>query len=258
MSHRIESYGRTDIGRRRSINQDCVFFDDQAGLYIVADGMGGHSGGEVASRLAVGVVSAFVLKKRHTDQSSWPYGIDPGFSYNGNCLRTAIMLANAKVWEQGARDPDLAGMGTTIVVALAEEGSLTIASAGDSRAYRIREGAIDQITTDDSWVQDALDKGVLTREQLRNHAMKNVITRAVGSSEAIQPRMVEERLQDGDTYLFCSDGLHGMLQDSEILRITLAARGDLRGAVAELVAAANSSGGKDNISALMFRYQANI
>jgi protein phosphatase len=253
MKGTLESFGATDIGLRRQINQDCIFLDDEIGLYVVADGMGGHSAGEVASKLAVDIVHAFVVQNRVSDQGAWPFGLDAGLSSNGNCLRTAIMLANLRIWEQSEINTDLSGMGTTIVAALAEDGVLTVASAGDSRAYRIRGQGIQQITTDDSWVQAALDKGVLSRDQVRDHVMRNVITKAVGTSEDIEPRVVEERLQTGDTVLFCSDGLHGMVSDAEILGIILAAGSDIRKAVADLISAANGRGGKDNITVLLLR-----
>jgi len=251
MKLKIESYGATDVGRRRQTNQDCIFFDDGISLYVVADGMGGHSAGEVASRVAVETVSAFILGNRGGEDVSWPYGVDPRYSYVGNSLRSAIMLANQKIWELSSRRADLAGMGTTIVVALAEGDALTVGSAGDSRAYCIRQGAIRQMTTDDSWVQDAVDRGVISQEQARNHLMRNVITRALGVNERIEPRILEENMQPGDYFLFCSDGLHGMLNDSEILATVSPANGNLQKAVRDLISAANLRGGKDNITALI-------
>jgi len=251
MAFRTESYGASDIGLRRLINQDSLFFEDAAGLYVVADGMGGHSAGEVASGLAVKTVRDFVARSRLADAVEWPCPVDAGLSYNGNCLRAAIILANRRIWQEAGQRPDLAGMGTTIVAALAEEDVITLASAGDSRAYCIRQRAIRQLTVDDSWVQAALERGVLSSEQIRNHAMRNVITKAVGANEEIEPRVLEERLQPGDYYLFCSDGLHGTISDSDILEIILSSGGDLRRSVTALIDAANAGGGKDNITVLL-------
>lgn len=251
MSCRIASYGATDIGLSRRVNQDSFLADDTLGLYVVADGMGGHSGGEVASRMAVDVIRSFVRLNRHGDGGSWPYGILPELSYGGNVLRTAIMLANAGVYEEAGKRPELAGMGTTIVAAVIENDLLTVGSAGDSRVYHMRGDRIRQLTTDDSWVQSALERGVLRPDELRNHAMRNVITKAVGTNPEIEPRILEEPLQPGDYCLLCSDGLHGLVGDPEILETVRAAGDDLAKAVTDLIAAANAAGGKDNITAVL-------
>jgi len=248
-----ESYGVTDTGRRRQVNQDYVLFDDELRLYIVADGMGGHSAGEVASKLAAESVREFVVRSRCSADISWPFGLDPRLSLNGNCLRSAVMLANARVCDEAAQHEELYGMGTTIVAAVAEKGVLTICSAGDSRAYRIRSGSIRQLTKDDSWVQAALDRGVLEEGQARNHIMRNIITKAVGADDELEPCVVEEETEPGDLYLMCTDGLHGMLGDAEILGIIRASAPDLRKAVDSLIAAANANGGNDNVTALLLR-----
>jgi protein phosphatase len=253
MANKVESYGATDVGLRRQTNQDCLLFDDAIGLYVVADGMGGHSAGEVASKLAVDTVHTFVRQNRLSNGISWPGGIEAELSYSGNLLRTAIMLANLKVWEESESRAELAGMGTTIVAALAEDNVLTVGSAGDSRVYRIRRNEIRQLTTDDSWVQAALEKGVLNRDQLRNHAMRNVITKAIGANEDIEPRIIEEPLEPGDLCLLCSDGLHGIIGDYEILELVRSAGDDLKGAVENLIAAAKDGGGKDNITVILVR-----
>ncbi len=156
---RIESCGATDVGRRRQLNEDCILVDDDAGLYIVADGMGGHNAGEVASSLAVETMAAFIRRSREFEKLTWPFGIEPALSYGANRLRTAALLANRRVWREADRRQEYTGMGTTIVAALADERLLNICSAGDCRAYRIVSGKLEQITTDDSWVQAAYSAG---------------------------------------------------------------------------------------------------
>ena len=250
----IESFGVTDIGRRRQLNQDAMLIDDKAGLYVVADGMGGHNAGEVASQLAVETVSHFVGRSRHEEEITWPYGVDPAISINANRLRTAIMLANKRVWKEAENREDYNGMGTTIVGGLVEDASLTLCGAGDSRAYRFRGVTLDQITVDDSWVQAALSDGLLKAEEAENHPMKNIITKAVGAKQNIDLTVHEEVLEDGDLYLLCTDGLHGMLNHAGIVEILNTKKANLEETVHGLVAASNGNGGKDNITAVVLRY----
>jgi protein phosphatase len=251
----IESAGVTDIGRRRQLNEDAMFVDDESGLYVVADGMGGHNAGEVASKLAVETVSNFVRRSGDDEEITWPYGVDPSISINANRLRTAIMLANKRVWKEADNREDYTGMGTTIVAGLVEDDNITLCGAGDSRAYRLRGDALDQITTDDSWVQVALTEGLLQADEAENHPMKNIITKAVGAKQNIELTVYEEGLEDGDVYLLCTDGLHGMVAEAEILEILKGKTDDLEQIVQSLVAAANDKGGKDNITAVVFRYR---
>lgn len=249
----VESFGKTDLGRRREINEDSLFFDDELGLYVVADGMGGQNAGEVASNMTVDVVSRFIRRSRDSDGLTWPFGIIPDLSFNGNRIRTAVMMANRRVWKAADSQQEFLGMGSTIVSALAEHGLLTFCSAGDSRAYRIRGNTVAQITTDDSWIQAALSAGAILNDPLHEHPMRNIVTKAVGAKETIDVDILEFHCQKGDLYLLCSDGLHGAVADSQILEIVLAAEGNIQKAVLDLIAAANSAGGKDNITALILR-----
>ena len=248
---KIISSGASDIGRRRPQNQDTLFLDDQIGLYIVADGMGGHNAGKTASSLAVETISAFIRRTREQERLTWPYGIDPQISYNGNGLRTAMMLANRRIWREAESQDRYTGMGTTVVAALADGGMMSIAHAGDSRAYRIHQSAIEQLTTDDTWVQAVVETGIVQHDQARNHRLKNIITKAVGAEQNIEVPVIEQCLEPGDHLLLCSDGLHGMVQDSRILEIVRSAGGDLGKAVSALIEAANSGGGKDNITVIL-------
>jgi len=251
----MDSFGVSDIGRRRKLNEDSVFLDNELGLYIVADGMGGHNAGEVASSLAVEVVSNFIRRSREEEEITWPYGIDPQISLNGNRLRTAVMLANKRVWKEADNREEYTGMGSTLVAALAASEEVLLCNAGDSRAYRLRDRKLQQVTTDDSWVQAALSEGVLQPQEIQHHYMKNIITKAIGARESIDVGILEHRLQPEDVFLLCSDGLHGMVNDGEIERIIVSAQGELEKAVRELIQAANEGGGKDNISAVLFRHR---
>jgi PPM family protein phosphatase len=253
---KLDSFGATDIGGRCQNNQDSLFFDDEIRLYVVADGMGGHNAGEVASRIAVEMISGFVRRSREQERMTWPYGIDPLISYNGNSLRTAIMLANKRIWKEAESQEEFTGMGTTVVTALADEETVTISSAGDSRIYRIRNGAIEQVTRDDTWVQSAVEKGILQKEQTRSHPLRNIITKAIGAEQNIETPVADFPLQEKDLYLLCSDGLHGTLQDAQMLEIITSANDDLMKAVTSLIEAANAGGGRDNITALLLHCRA--
>lgn len=250
---KLDSFGATDIGGRCQNNQDSLFFDDEIRLYVVADGMGGQNAGEVASRIAVEMISGFVRRSREQERLTWPYGIDPLISYNGNSLRTAIMLANKRIWKEAESQEEYTGMGTTIVTALADEETITICHAGDSRVYRIRGGSIEQITQDDTWVQSAVERGILQREQMRSHPLRNIITKAIGAEQNIDLPVLDIPIQENDYYLLCSDGLHGTLQDSQMLEIITSAENDLMKAVTSLIEAANAGGGRDNITALLLQ-----
>jgi serine/threonine protein phosphatase PrpC len=253
MTYTVESFGQSDIGCRRQINEDSFLLDDELGLYVVADGMGGQNAGEVASKMAVDVVTRFISRSRDSDGLTWPFGIDPELSVNGNRIRTAVMMANRRVWKEADSRPEFMGMGTTIVTVLAELGVLTFCSAGDSRAYRIRDRVIEQITTDDSWIQAAVLAGAPINDRLQQHPMRNLVTKAVGAKETIDLEIDERPFQNDDLYLLCSDGLHGVIPDTKILEIVLASEGNLEKAVTNLIAAANASGGKDNITAVLLR-----
>jgi serine/threonine protein phosphatase PrpC len=249
----IQSFGETDLGLRRLLNEDSLFFDNSLGLYVVADGMGGQNAGEVASRTAIDVVTTFIRRSVDSEMT-WPFGIEPNLSYNGNRLRTAIMLANKRVWRDAESREEHIGMGSTIVSALVEDSAITLCGAGDCRAYRIRQENLEQVTTDDSWVQAAHLAGALDVDQFRGHPLRNIVTKAVGAKESIELDVREESLQVGDLFLLCSDGLHAMLPNARILEIILTSRQDLEKAVVSLITAANDAGGKDNVTALLLSY----
>jgi protein phosphatase len=249
----IEAYGRTDVGRRRKINEDSYLVSPETSLYVVCDGMGGHNAGEVASRMAIETISTFVERSAVEKEITWPWGLDANVSFDANRLKTAIRLANARVYQAADNREELAGMGTTVVALLVSPDLVTIGSAGDSRCYLVRDGELSQLTRDDSWVSAALGEGILNSDDVEHHPLRNVITKAVGARDSIDLEVVQHDLKPGDILLLCSDGLHGMINDQEIKRILVPVPESLEDASARLVDAANEAGGRDNVSVVLLR-----
>jgi protein phosphatase len=249
----IEAYGRTDVGRRRKINEDSFLVSPETSLYAVCDGMGGHNAGEVASKMAIETISAFVERSAVEKEITWPWGLDANVSFEANRLKTAIRLANARVYQAADNREELTGMGTTVVAVLVSPGLVTIGSAGDSRCYRVRDGELSQLTRDDSWVSAALGEGILNSDDVEHHPLRNVITKAVGARDTIDLDVVEHELKPGDLLMLCSDGLHGMINDQEIKRLLVPVPESLEEASARLIDAANEAGGRDNVSVVLLR-----
>jgi serine/threonine protein phosphatase PrpC len=249
----IEAFGRTDVGRRRKVNEDSFLVSPETRLYAVCDGMGGHNAGEVASRMAIETISAFISRSAVEKEITWPWGLDAGLSFDANRLKTAIRLANARVFQAADNREELTGMGTTVVTALVSGDVITIGSAGDSRCYLARDGQLAQLTRDDSWVSAALGEGILNSDDVERHPLRNVITKAVGARDAIDLDVLEHDLKPGDLVMLCSDGLHGMVSDQEIGRILLASTGSLEEASSRLVEGANAAGGRDNVTVVLLR-----
>jgi PPM family protein phosphatase len=247
----VESFGITDVGRQRQHNEDAYLVDDEIHLYLVADGMGGHAAGEVASRLAVETISEFIV---HTveDDGTWPHEYNEQFSRNTNRLLSAMIIANTRVIEAMKQDARLRGMGTTVVACLLDENRASIAHVGDSRAYLIRQEGLSRITSDHSWVFEQVRAGMLTEAEAEKHPLRNVITRALGGGNSVVPEAAEIDLEEGDLLLLCSDGLTGMVSEEDILRI-VTEHESLDEACRTLVDRANEQGGNDNITAVLVR-----
>lgn len=244
--------GLTDVGRRRKNNEDSYGVYEEHLLFVVADGMGGHAAGEVASKTAVESVNEFVtLTSKETD-ITWPWGLDPNLSLHGNRLVTAIRFANQKVLDMSQTRAEYEGMATTVVGVLVEGDKLHIAHVGDSRGYVVTPGGIRQLTTDHSWVLEQVAAGVLTLDQARTHPLRNVVTRALGAKSDLDVDIQTYEIQPGDTILLCSDGLSGMVIDSELDRIVKANK-DVPQAAKALIDEANARGGEDNITVLLIR-----
>ncbi|MCM1272356.1 MAG: Stp1/IreP family PP2C-type Ser/Thr phosphatase [Clostridium sp.] len=236
----MKSCGKTDTGNKRSNNQDSIFYSDKPigmmpNLYIVADGMGGHRAGDKASRMAIDITVDFI--KDSTLEN--PIAI----------LKRAIVFANNEIFKAAGNDPDLQGMGTTMVAAIALDGKLYVANIGDSRLYAINS-EIKQITMDHSLVEELIRNGELERKKGRNHPERNIITKAMGSKEEIVPDFFEVDIHKGERFLLCSDGLSNMVEDDEIRDIVVE-HDDLKEMTQALIDRANYYGGSDNISVVV-------
>jgi protein phosphatase len=250
----LEAWGATDVGMKRRLNEDVFLVDEDLGLYLVADGMGGHAAGEVASRLAADEVIRTFSDHTSLENETWPEHWNMARSAAANLLVDAILAGHERVTRAVSRDANLKGMGTTVVAAVHPLGSRTliICHVGDSRAYRYRNGDFVALTDDHSWVHEQVSAGFLTEEAARSHPLKNVVTQALGGSTEPRVDILETELDDGDLYLLCSDGLNSMLTDDEIAQL-LKNGGALEEIARNLIASANDHGGSDNISVVLLR-----
>jgi len=250
---KIRYAAKTDVGMKRTHNEDYFSLIEDEQLFLVADGMGGHASGEVASKMAAETIGEFYQRTREDEDATWPYKMDRSLSYVENRLVCAVKLANLRIFETSCRDIRYKGMGTTIVSCMVSGDKAYVGHVGDSRVYRIRAGAIQQITRDHSLLEDYKEaKPDMTEEEERNFPHKNVITRALGMRETVQVDIKAHQIQSGDLFILCSDGLSGMVPDEQILYIASNAK-SLERAVAELVDAANRAGGTDNVTTLLLQ-----
>jgi PPM family protein phosphatase len=237
----ISCAGDTHVGVVRSGNEDSFLLDFRRGVFIVADGMGGHAAGEVASEMAVDIIAKEVGSLK---------GLSDADAFER--LRTSIRTANQAIFERTLAEADKRGMGTTTTVLVLSAKRYLIGQVGDSRAYLLRGGQLLQITKDHSYVQEQVDAGLLTQEQARTHPYSNVITRCVGANEDVVPDVYFGSLEVGDILLVASDGLTGMLEDDQLSKI-LNGEPTPEACVAKMIAEANRRGGLDNITAIIVR-----
>ncbi|WP_233562354.1 Stp1/IreP family PP2C-type Ser/Thr phosphatase [Sorangium cellulosum] len=243
----------TDVGLQRDHNEDSYAVLSEYDLFIVADGMGGHRAGDVASRLATESIADF-FRSTSREDATWPFHFDTSLSEEENRLQAGIRVANRQIFERSIRSRDCAGMGTTVVGALfsKKKNRIYVGHVGDSRAYRVRKGSISQLTRDHSLFNDyILAMPELTEEQ-RAELPRNVITRALGMNDSVAVDLISDEPQPGDVYLLCSDGLSGMLSDDQILQI-VSSTDEVPEMCRRLIAKANENGGEDNITALVIR-----
>jgi PPM family protein phosphatase len=252
---RIEVAGETNVGMKRNHNEDNFSIIEESGLYIVADGMGGHASGEVASKMAVDAVRDFFTSTADDPERTWPYKMDRSKGYEENRLITGIKLANLRIYESAQRDAKQRGMGTTIVTLFAVEDGVYVGHVGDSRVYRMRDGKIEQLTDDHSLLNDYIKMKRLSAEEIANFPHKNVIVRALGMKDTVKVDTRFEKPQEKDIYLLCSDGLSGPVTDDEMLTICTGGS-DLKTAASTLIAKANENGGPDNITVILARWVA--
>lgn len=252
---RAKAAGISDVGLQREHNEDSFAVVPQHELFIVADGMGGHRAGDVASRLASESITDF-FHRTDSDDVTWPFQLEADLSEEENRLLTAIRLANRQIYEHSVRSRELRGMGTTVVGALfsPKKQKMYVGHVGDSRAYRVRGGQIQQLTRDHSLLNDYLAAMPDMSEEQRSELPKNVITRALGMQNNVDVDLVSDDSEVGDVYILCSDGLSGMVDDSDIR--------DVAGTIVEpelacrrLVTMANEHGGEDNVTAVVIRIE---
>jgi serine/threonine protein phosphatase PrpC len=243
----LQMVGLTDPGRVRNQNEDSIAQVPEAGLVVVADGMGGHQAGEVASKLAVDVIT------RHIIGTLAEAGTTGNGTFESKMIGDAIQLANRAIYELARQQPEYAGMGSTVVVTVFHGGKLWVGHVGDSRLYRFRGGLLEQITMDHSVVQELVSRGLVTAEEARLSVNKNLVTRALGVDAAVVPDVGEQTLNDEDIYLLCSDGLNDVLADGDIEMMLIEYGRNLEAAARRMVDIANERGGPDNISVILVR-----
>jgi len=245
---RVKAAGLSDVGRTRGHNEDSFSVDVEHGFFLVADGMGGHGNGEVASSLTIEAASGF-LRQSETADSEEPSESGTATSIS-RALRSAIEAGHERVVRAVAEDEALTGMGTTVVGLMLGSHSVAVAHVGDSRAYLLRNADLHLVTDDHTWVNEQVRAGYLSQDQARSHPLKSVVTRAIGGEHDVEVDVQEIEVESGDLFLLCSDGLTTMLSDEEI-RTHLVTDKNLEDRCAALVQQANARGGVDNITVIL-------
>jgi protein phosphatase len=253
---RLSWAGVSDPGVRRRTNEDSYRARPDRGLFVIADGMGGHVAGEIASRLAVEAIEGFIDETAAADRNrTWPFPFEPALSLDANRLKVAFRVANRRLATEIEQTRALRGMATTASAVLVRDGVAVVAHVGDSRVYLLRAGELSRLTSDHSWVEEQVRAGTLTPSAARQHPWRNVVTRALSGGEDPQVDVAEVALAAGDRLLLCSDGLFAVLNDDRIGE-TLARARDLRAACEALVDQVNRAGGPDNVTTVVLQVDA--
>ena len=244
--------GLTDPGRIRAQNEDHIACVPEAGLAVIADGMGGHQAGEVASKYAVEIIRNHVIAKL--------IGAGEGNDHAAETeiVGEAIQQANEAIYKMAQEQPEYAGMGSTVVVTIFYGDKFCVGHVGDSRLYRFRDNLLSQVTQDHSVVQELVSRGLATADEARMSVSKNLVTRALGVEPTVVPDITEQMLNDDDTFLLCSDGLNDVLADGDIEMVLMEHRHHLESAVKQMVALANERGAPDNVSAIVVKANRNF
>lgn len=248
----LEVVSATDPGMVRTNNEDSIAADPARGLVVLADGMGGYNAGEVASGIATTVITTEMAQLLEQQP---PYSIEEstGKTIAESLLREQVTRANNSIYQAAQSQPQYAGMGTTLVVALYYDNKMSVAHVGDSRLYRYRDQKFEQVTRDHSLLQEQIDSGLITKEQAKVAANKNLVTRALGIDPTVEAEIHEYETKVGDIYLLCSDGLCDMVSDEDIGEALQMLGGNLKLCVHQLVQMANDNGGRDNVSVILIR-----
>jgi protein phosphatase len=249
----LESFGLSDVGRVRRLNEDTFVVREDLAFFAVCDGLGGHKAGEVASALTVEAMTPFIEASHADTEVTWPFGFMINLSFDGNRLFTAIGLANKRVFRE-ADKKEYSKMGSTVVAAIVRDTTLTVAWLGDSRAYLLRGGTLERITTDHTWINMAVASGLVKPEDAERHPWKDVLTKAVGSQDSFVPDVASHALAPGDLILLCSDGLTKMVGEQAIARHLTSKARSVEASARLLVDAANEAGGKDNTTVVLVRF----
>lgn len=252
----IEITSKTHSGKVRSHNEDSLHFDTSCGLAVLADGMGGYNAGEIASDIAVSVISSEIKHHQNKVQlkSRGQNGEDAGLML----LRKSVQKANTEIYNAARSQAQHAGMGTTVVSTLFYDNRVAVAHVGDSRLYRLRDETFLAITRDHSLLQEQIDAGLISQEDARQSGIKNWVTRAIGIENQIEVETHIHPANVGDIYLLCSDGLNDMVDDSEIGSVLINMKNDLPSAAERLIQMANDNGGHDNVSVILVKINADF
>ena len=250
---RVLASGRTEVGCVRKHNEDNFLLEPELGLFVVADGLGGHAAGEVASQIVVDKVGDFISQTAERDRT-WPVEYEADLSYDGNRLKGALLLADQGILDDIRGNPERESMGSTVVACLVQGDRATLVHVGDSRAYLLNSSGIKQVTRDHSWVAEQVANGILTADEARHHPFRNVITQALGNGGDLDVAVQEIQVKELDRILLCSDGLSGMIQDRAIWEIIEQAP-DVEAATAKLIDTAMANGGEDNITVVIIAFE---
>ena len=252
LQDKIIIMGLTDTGIVRRKNEDAIGYDSALGIVVLADGMGGHRGGEIASNMTVDTI-IHQLQQNIPEITPGEVDAGSGFSMESICIQNAVVTANELVYKTAEENAEHKGMGTTIVVLQFYNNSFSLAHIGDSRCYRMRADKLEQITKDHSLLQELIDRGFYTPEEARNSMNRNLVTRALGIDPVVMPDIQEDIVLKNDIYLLCSDGLTDLVEDEDIYLTIKQFSANLEEAAKQLITKANQNGGKDNISVMLCR-----
>jgi len=252
LAQALQTASLSDPGRVRDHNEDCIESRPDIGLYVLADGMGGYNAGEVASGMATSLISDGLAEAWTPDKVD-RLSREEAMALADRLIREQIARTNTAIFTTSQNNPECAGMGTTLVVCLFYDDFLTVAHIGDSRLYRLRGDAMEQVTRDHSLLQEQLDSGLITPEEAKQSQNKNLVTKALGIDPTVEPELHCYETRPDDIYLLCSDGLNDMVDDEEIRLTMVTLRQNPTLTVQQLVQAANDGGGRDNISAMLVR-----
>lgn len=252
LAQALQIVSKTDPGRVRSHNEDCVESRPELGIVVLADGMGGYNAGEVASGMATSLI-AEGLGSEWRIKELGKLDRSQTMALCEKVVRAQIAKANTAIFEAAQKDPQCAGMGTTLVVGVFYDNYLAVAHIGDSRLYRMRGDVLEQVTRDHSLLQEQIDSGLISKEDARLSHNKNLVTKALGIDPEVEPEFHIYETQPGDVYLLCSDGLNDMIEDEEIQMTLIALRSNLELTAQQLIQSANDNGGRDNVSVIMVK-----